>query len=96
MQVSVVRFRPWAPPPKIFTLLQTLTKGGTRTRQKVGHFCSRFLPFFEQVHSSFREFLLISFARVVLRLLNRIPAEDRHQLTRRCAVVGRNGRTRLT
>src|SRR5262252_3394613 len=87
MQVSVVRFRPWAPPSKNLLTFQTLTKGGTRTPRKVGHACSRSLPLVEQVHRCFRELLLIGFARVVLRLLDRIPTEDRHQLTRGRAVI---------
>jgi hypothetical protein len=42
MQVSVVQFRPWAPPPKNFLSFQVLTKGGTLIPKKVGHLCSRF------------------------------------------------------
>src|SRR5271169_3500179 len=95
MQVSVVQFRPWAPPLTISLPIQTLTKGGTRTRQKVGHVCSRFLPLFEQVHCCFCELFLIGLARVLLCLFDRVPTEDRHQLTRCRTVVCCDGRARL-
>src|SRR5262245_48196749 len=99
MQVSVVQFRPWAPPPKNAPNITALFR-------KRSHLARKWDPDLSRIRSRKGSLIracalrtprafLIGLARVNLRLLQRVPSEDGHEHVPRGSVLRRDGRASL-